>query len=68
MAVEECIVAHRNISNSRKRLTGIPSLEMFSVSDFCHVYICQLYNQLIAKSILQHFVKGVCELTCVLSG
>jgi len=62
VAVEECIVAHRNISNSRERLTGIPSLETFSVSYFCHVYICQLYDRLITKSILQHFEKGVCDL------
>ena len=66
MALEECIVAHRNISNSRERLTGIPSLEMFSVSYFCHVYICQLYIRLIAKSILQHFEKGDRELNVCL--
>jgi hypothetical protein len=31
MALEEYVMAHRNISNSRERLTGILSLEMFSV-------------------------------------
>jgi len=66
VALEECIMAHRNISNSRERLTGILSLEMFSISYFCHVYICQLYNQLITKTILQHSEKGVCELQCLL--